>query len=255
MTDLLPIFLNLSRRRVLLVGAGMVAAGKLHALVASGADVTVVAPSIYAAIAQAGVRIERRGFVSADLDGVWLVVAAATPEVNREVAHAAEARHIFVNAVDDPANASAFLGGVVRRDGVTVAISTNGEAPALAGLLREAFDAVLPADLDVWMDESRRQRQRWRRDVVPMPERRPLLLEALNDLYGGTKVPPFDSAEITGRTKVLPYERSDRSVVRRDFGPAEKASPAQIANVSIVGQDFSTAVRIPWTSGPEDSWM
>ena len=68
-------------------------------------------------------------------------MAAATPEVNRDVARLAEARHVFVNAVDDPPNATAYLGGVVRRDGVTLAISTAGHAPALAGLLREALDA------------------------------------------------------------------------------------------------------------------
>ena len=53
---------------------------------------------------------------------------------------------MFVNAVDDPPNASAYLGGVVRRAGVTFAVSTNGDAPALAGLLREALEAVLPAE-------------------------------------------------------------------------------------------------------------
>ena len=71
----------------------------------------------------------------------------------------------------------------MRRDGVTVAISTNGEAPALAGLLRQALDAVLPPDLGRWLDEARDQRTLWRRDEVPMNERRPLLLEALNNLY------------------------------------------------------------------------
>ncbi len=63
------------------------------------------------------------------------------------MAGAAEARRVFVNAVDDPANATAFLSGVVRRDGVTVAISTSGDAPGLTALLREALDAILPRDL------------------------------------------------------------------------------------------------------------
>ena len=49
----------------------------------------------------------------------------------------------FVNAVDDPANATAYLGGVVKRDGLVVAFSTDGRAPALSGLLREALDAWL----------------------------------------------------------------------------------------------------------------
>ena len=59
-----------------------------------------------------------------------------------------ERLRVFVNAVDDPANASVYLGGVVRRGGVTFGISTDGAAPALAGLLREALDAMLPADLE-----------------------------------------------------------------------------------------------------------
>ena len=76
-----------------------------------------------------------------------------------------------------------YLSGVVRRDGVTLAISTRGDAPGLAGLLREAIDAVLPRDLRLWMDEARLQRLRWRRDGVAMAARRPLLLHALNVLY------------------------------------------------------------------------
>ncbi len=91
-------------------------------------------------------------------------MAAATPEVNREVAAAAETRRLFVNAVDDPANASAFLSGVVRRDGVTLAISTSGDAPALTALLREALDAVLPRELGAWIEEARAERAEWRRE-------------------------------------------------------------------------------------------
>jgi siroheme synthase (precorrin-2 oxidase/ferrochelatase) len=94
-----------------------------------------------------------------------------------------------VNAVDDPANATAFLSGVVRRDGVTVAISTRGHAPALAGLLREALDAVLPSSLGEWMRVAREARTGWRRDGVPMEARRPLLLRALNRIYGNPSSP------------------------------------------------------------------
>ena len=109
----------------------------------------VVAPEIHAVVerAEKGCRSARRGFAVRTSNGIWLVVAAAPPEVNREVAVAAEARCVFVNAIDDPPNATAYLSGVVRRDGVTLAISTRGDAPGLAGLLREALDEVLPADL------------------------------------------------------------------------------------------------------------
>src|SRR5690606_31486852 len=109
---LFPVFLKLSGRRVLVVGGGPVATSKLDALLAAGADLTVVAPDVTPAIAASGVRIERRPFDPSALDGVWLAVAAATPDVNAAVSAAAEARRLFVNAVDDPPNATAYLGGV-----------------------------------------------------------------------------------------------------------------------------------------------
>jgi uroporphyrin-III C-methyltransferase / precorrin-2 dehydrogenase / sirohydrochlorin ferrochelatase len=218
MPDLLPLFLNLTGRPVVLVGGGRIAAAKLSQLLAAGARVRVVAPLVCAAIkAQTDPRIEltERAFVPADLDAAWLVVAAATPAVNREVAAAAEGRRLFVNAVDDPTNASAFLSGVVRRDGVTIAISTSGDAPALTALVREAVDALLPRDLARWVDTARKARIVWRRDGVPMERRKPLLLRALNALYRGS-----DGL------------RHTRSSVAQGFSPA-----------------------IPWLSAPEDSWM
>lgn len=183
MADLLPLFVNLTGRRVVLVGGGPVAAGKLTQLVEAGADVLVVSPDVHPDITGSGVPIETRPFRAADLDGAWLVVAAATPEVNREVAQAAEVRRVFVNAVDDPANATAFLSGVVRREGVTVAISTSGDAPGLTSLIREAVDAILPHDIGRWMAEARRVRAIWKQEQVPMGARKPLLLATLNDLY------------------------------------------------------------------------
>jgi uroporphyrin-III C-methyltransferase/precorrin-2 dehydrogenase/sirohydrochlorin ferrochelatase len=178
-----PVFLKLTGRRVLLVGGGPVAAGKLAGLLADGALVTVVAPEIRPELHQPGVTIAKRVFEPTDLDGAWYVVAAAPPAINKQVLEAAEHRQVFVNAVDDPAHASAYAGSVVRRAGVTIAFSTDGRAPALAGLLREALDAWLPADLDEWMVASDAARREWKRGRVPMEERRPMLLETLNRLY------------------------------------------------------------------------
>lgn len=121
---LYPVFLHLAGREVLLVGGGQVAASKLDDLLNAGARVTVVAPVICEAIRARDVRLVERGFVERDLDGVWWVCAAAPPEINLLVATAAESRRIFVNAVDDKGAATAFLGGVVRRGQVEIAIST-----------------------------------------------------------------------------------------------------------------------------------
>jgi siroheme synthase-like protein len=182
-TVLFPAFLKLAGRKVVVVGAGPVGASKIDALVAAGAEITVIAPDVARTIADARVRIERRRFRPSDLDDAWFVVAAAPPDVNREVGDAAETRHVFVNAVDDLANATAYLGGVVRKQGVTLAISTDGQAPALAGLLREGLETLLPDDIEAWLDISRREREVWRTQHIPMAERRPLLLAAINRLY------------------------------------------------------------------------
>jgi|SRR5689334_10029769 uroporphyrin-III C-methyltransferase / precorrin-2 dehydrogenase / sirohydrochlorin ferrochelatase len=230
MPDLLPLFLNVTGRPVALVGGGRVAAGKLQQLLAAGARVTVVAPAIddgirsQAASPESAVELRERPFEASDLDGVWLVVAAATPEVNRAVAAAADARRLFVNAVDDPANATAYLSGVVRREGVTLAISTSGDAPALTSLLREAIDALLPADLAAWVWQARAERVAWRRDQVPMEERKPRLLRALNALYAP---PPGDAARAGADS--LP---AISSLTSSDRGP-----------------------EIPWLHAPEDSWL
>jgi len=182
--DLFPAFIKLAGRRVVVIGGGPVAASKLLALLNSGADITVVAPEIVPEIRNFSVTVLERGFQLSDLDGAWLVIAAATPDVNRAVAQAAETRRIFVNAADDPPNATMYLGGVVRRAGVTFAISTDGRAPALAGLLREALDSMLPTrDLEQWMAEAAQLRQHWQKDAVPMQNRRPELLESLIRLY------------------------------------------------------------------------
>ena len=223
MSELLPLFLNLTGRDVVLVGGGPVATAKLRQLLAAGARVRVVAPEITGEIARQPVTIAQRPFAPSDLDGAWLVVAAATPDVNRQVADVAETLRLFVNAVDDPDNATAFLSGVVRRDGVTLAISTSGTAPGLTALLREGLEALLPRDLASWMCHARAARVAWRRDGVPMDARKPLLLQALNALY-------------------------------EQQGTAETAARAEkdIYPISAVAGDRP---RVPWLNGPEDSWL
>jgi len=183
MSALYPVFLKLDGLAVVVVGGGQVAAGKLDGLLAAGADVTVIAPRISDAIRARDVALVESEFRPAHLAGARWVVAAATPDVNRDVAAAAAARGLFVNAVDDTGNASAYLGGVIRRGPVEIAISTGGLAPALAGLLREALDAILPAELDRWIVVATAARHQWKRDAVPMTERRPLLLRALERIY------------------------------------------------------------------------
>jgi siroheme synthase-like protein len=183
MSSLYPLFLRLGGRRVVVVGGGVVASRKVEELLEAGARVHVVAPELAASIEQAMVRgaltADARAFVDADLDGAWLVIAATDdPAVNRVVAAAAEARRVFVNAVDDPPNASAYFASIVRRAPFQIAISSSGELPALSRLLREVIEHVLPAER--WIEIARGLRRRWRTEGLPMGERFGELVRALS---------------------------------------------------------------------------
>jgi uroporphyrin-III C-methyltransferase/precorrin-2 dehydrogenase/sirohydrochlorin ferrochelatase len=174
-----PVFLRLEGEPVVIVGGGTVATAKLANLVAARARITVVAPSITPRLRAHATTVVERAFVPRDLDGARFVVAAATPDVNRAVAAAAAERNIFCNAVDDADVATAFLGAVVRRGTVTVAISTGGAAPALAALLRESIDALLPDELDDWIDQAMKRREAWRAEGIDLAARREMLRAAL----------------------------------------------------------------------------
>jgi siroheme synthase-like protein len=171
---LYPLFLKLEGRAVLVVGAGPVAEGKITGLLAARACVRVVAPAATEAVrrlAREG-RIEwhQRSFEEGDVDGSWLVVAATSdPDAQRLVATVGYSRRAFVVAVDDPENASAYSGAVVERHPFLVAISSSGATPALARLVREIIEQLLPGE--EWVLHAKRLRAKWRTDGTPMSDR------------------------------------------------------------------------------------
>jgi siroheme synthase-like protein len=181
---LLPIFLKLEGRDVLVVGAGPIAERKIAELVEAKARVHVVAPTatdtVKALAAGRAVRWDPRGFEAGDVAGAWLVLAATNdPDVQRRVADAADAQQTFLIAVDDKANASAYGCATIRRGPVSIAISTSGESPALARLIREVLEHALPEA--EWIDAARALRDRWRADGTPFESRFAELLKALKE--------------------------------------------------------------------------
>lgn len=188
-TPLYPINLSLAGRRVLLVGGGVIASHKAIALAEAGARIIVVAPFVSASLRALAEQVELRPFEDRDVEGVSLVVSAAPAEVNRAASVAGHARGLFVLAVDQPVDASAQSPALIRRGKLLVTISTDGAAPALSGLVREALEALLPDDdtVSAWLELASRAREAWKRDVLPHAQRRPLLLAALNTLYPGAR--------------------------------------------------------------------
>ncbi|MCK6556717.1 bifunctional precorrin-2 dehydrogenase/sirohydrochlorin ferrochelatase [Candidatus Binatia bacterium] len=146
--DYYPIYLRLDARPCLVVGGGEVAARKVHSLLAAGAAVTVVAPRLCAelqALSEAGtIACVARTFSPGDTAGCALVYAAtADTEVNRAVFAAAEAAGVLVNVVDQPHLCRFVAPAVVSRGALTVAISTGGASPAMAGRLRRELEATI----------------------------------------------------------------------------------------------------------------
>ena len=143
--DLVPVGLRVTGRRVVIVGAGPIAARKAAPYIEAGAVVTVVAPHHDPAMERLPVaeRVRRR-FEPSDLDGAWLAVTATgDPAVDGAVFDEAERRRVWCNAADDPANCSVVLPAVSRRGPITIAVSTGGTSPAIASWLRRRVDRLL----------------------------------------------------------------------------------------------------------------
>jgi uroporphyrin-III C-methyltransferase/precorrin-2 dehydrogenase/sirohydrochlorin ferrochelatase len=182
-TPLFPLFADLRGRAVLVVGGGAVARRKIEALLEAGADVSVVAlqlvPELDEWVRTGRLRRRAMTFDPAQLEGVWLVIAASDDAmVNRAVAEAAAARGIFANVVDDVALSSVHVPARVRRGRLQIAISSGGAAPVLARRLRERLDAELDDSLEALVDLLARERARirWR---FPQPGKRRRFFERL----------------------------------------------------------------------------
>lgn len=181
--SLFPIFLKLTARPCVVVGAGLIAESKIESLLLAEARVTVIAPEALPRVqawAEAGeLQWHRREYAPGDLAGAFLAVAAtATPTVNRAVFTEANAADILCNAVDDPPFCDFYFPSVVRRGELQIAISTAGESPALAQRLRKEINAQLPLDTGDWLAELGRLRREVTA-VEPIGEPRKLLLHEL----------------------------------------------------------------------------
>lgn len=162
-----PVNLVLRGRRVVVVGAGRIAARKIQSLLEAGAEVEVVAPRIGVEIAELAeaerVRIIQREFLSTDLDDAWLAVTATDdPAVNGSVFAAGEERHVFVNSADDPSSCSATLMSVVRRGELQVSIGTGGRSPALATWLKARLESELGPEYETLLDLLSTEREEMR---------------------------------------------------------------------------------------------
>lgn len=153
-----PSGLRLADRRVVVVGGGHVAQRRVPQLIAAGADVHVVSPSVTPAIeglvGSGEVTWHQRGFAAADLDDTWYCIAATDDHaVNEQVSAAAEVRRVFCVRSDDGTRATAWTPATGRHDGVTVAVLCNREPRRSARIRDEIVEGLREGELG-----ARRQR-------------------------------------------------------------------------------------------------
>lgn len=155
-----PAGLRLADRKVVVVGGGHVAQRRVPALIAVGAEVHLVSPSVTPAIeglvGSGEVTWHERGFVASDLDDAWYVIAATdVAAVNEQVTHAAEERRIFCVRSDDATQATAWTPAVGRHAGVTVAVLGNREPQRSAALRDEIVTALRDGVIDAEVHRDR----------------------------------------------------------------------------------------------------
>lgn len=162
---LFPLFLKLEGRVCLLVGGNDEIAGKIPGLLASGAEVRIVSPSITDAIRafveSDQVTWNQGHFAPADLAGVTLVVALDEDDAgNESVYREATARGVLCNVVDQPERCHFYYPAIVRRGQLQIAVSTGGVSPALAGSIRRDLDEQFDSAYADWIEALGKARER-----------------------------------------------------------------------------------------------
>jgi len=164
--ELYPIFLKVHQLNVLIVGGGNVALEKLGFLLKSSpnAKVTLLAKEFDAELLSLAkkhhVNIQQGSYHFFFLQNQHLVIGANNDrDVNRTIQQEAKIRNILVNIADTPELCDFYLGGIVTKGNVKIAISTNGKSPTMAKRLRQLFEEVIPEDINSLAENLNNYRQ------------------------------------------------------------------------------------------------
>ena len=152
---LYPIFLKVRQLNVLIIGAGKVGTEKLHFLLKSSPDanVEVVAYNFSDELVELAafhsVSLKHKKFDFKDLDKRSIVIAATNDRfLNEQIYAECRKRNILINVADNPDLCDFYLGGIVTKQNLKIAISTNGKSPTLAKRMRQYFEQEIPDDVN-----------------------------------------------------------------------------------------------------------
>lgn len=164
--NLYPIFLRMHKIQTLIVGGGNVGLEKLTFLLKSSpnANVEMVAPyfrdEVKALAEQFNINLIYTAYDASFLCDKDLVIAATdNVEVNKKIYNDAKNRNLLVNVADTPEFCDFYLGGIVTKGNVKIAISTNGKSPTTAKRLRQFFEEVIPDDVNILVENLNQYRK------------------------------------------------------------------------------------------------
>jgi precorrin-2 dehydrogenase / sirohydrochlorin ferrochelatase len=235
-----PIFVNLEGKRCLVVGGGVIATHKVQGLLASGAAVVVVSPTLteplHELVQRGIIQYQPRPFQADDVLDCTLVIGATDQaEVNAAVCEAARRRGILVNIVDTPAACDFIAPAVVRHGPLQIAISTGGNSPTLAKRIRMQIEACYGMEYADFLQALGGQREQVRR-LIPNPAARKAYYEYLVDLF------------LAGRGATAPQR------VHSDVTPAGTPAPKRLGNPRVSRQSVSSATESPIDDSETDLW-
>ena len=181
-TRLFPMFLKLSARPCLVLGAGTIAESKIAGLLEAGGRVRVVAPEATPQVRSwaqsSSIEWHQRSFQPDDLTGMFLVVAAtSSAELQQRIFEEATRRGVLCNIVDVPVLCDFYYPAVVQRGALQIAISTAGKSPALAQRLRKQLEEQFGPEFEEWLAQLGEVRDRLQSSKLDPEERKRLLHE------------------------------------------------------------------------------
>ena len=158
--NLFPIFLKLENFRVLIVGGGKVALEKLNAVIQNSpaTSIKIVSKAFDEEIKSlkrqhANIELIEKEYEKSDFDNIDFVIAAVNDlELSKVIYNDAKSKKILANVADKPELCDFYLGAIVKKGNLKIAISTNGKSPTIARRLKEAFNELLPDELDELLD-------------------------------------------------------------------------------------------------------
>jgi precorrin-2 dehydrogenase/sirohydrochlorin ferrochelatase len=164
--ELYPIFLKLHQLNVLIVGGGNVGLEKISFLLKSSpnANVEIVAtrflPGIEALAEKHGLKLTKGKFKKKMLKKRHLVIACTDDyKVNKRVYELSRKKYLICNIADTPDFCDYYLGGIVTKGNVKIAVSTNGKSPTTAKRLREFFEEIIPDDINKMVENLNEYRK------------------------------------------------------------------------------------------------